>query len=134
VPDQEIPKMVIDRLLDQQQQTLERYSHLVDGLDDAIAEIAAQLDTLATADAIRANNTQCCKQHEGIQNTLRYILMVVAVIGTFGIGTYVWISKDVDARVATQIKKKIEEEQVKQHARQICFTDERGQKKCYYLE
>lgn len=131
----QIAGMVIDRLLDQQQQTLDRYSRLVDGLNDAIEEIAAQLDTLATACTMKEEHEKAAQEYSKIHTMLQRILVVVSVVGTVGIGTYVWVNKDIDARIEQRFKKELELErqaEKERHLKEIYYVDDKGVKHQLY--
>lgn len=57
MPD-EITKIVVERLLDQQEKAQERYSTVVEGMDDVVHEITTQLGAIATAREVKEQHDQ----------------------------------------------------------------------------
>ena len=57
MPD-EITKIVIERLMDQQEKTQERYTTVVEGMDDVVHEITTQLGAIATAKEVKEQHDQ----------------------------------------------------------------------------
>lgn len=102
---------------------MQRYSHLVDGVDDALNEIGTQLDTLTTKQEHRELKAVADKIH----NYIIYAMMALSVICSVGIGTYAWISKDIEDKIHKQTEQIIKSrpEQMRQGG-ELYWVDEKG--------
>lgn len=99
---------------------MQRYSHLVDGVDEALDEIGTQLDTLPT----KQDHKELKLVTDKILERIVYAIMFIGIVGTVGLGTYVWIIRDIDARIAKQ-----------SNGRQTMhLLDDKGNKQTFYIE
>lgn len=78
------------------QEVNKRNSDVLGTIGNSLSSISQHLEDLDDIkDRVEVNRTKIAE----IMSKIKYVMLLVSVVGTFGIGTYVWVNHDIDKRI-----------------------------------
>lgn len=134
MPD-EITRLVIERLMNQQERTIDRYGEVVNGMDEVVREITVQLADLPTSSETTAEHTATNVKITEVHHTVKLVIAIVGAAFTLVGVIYAILDRDIDRRIKSQTTQLIETRgAVNKPDIAAYWVDEKGEKRYIVTE